>query len=292
LSRDAGYSGDINLETIKWGNYDLVVIDESHNFRNNTKGKQDEEGNIIRKSRYQRLMEDIIQGGIPTKVLLLSATPVNTDLKDLRNQINFIVEDKDDALIQSLGVGSIKQTLTTAQKEFTLWSKKQDHQSVNLLESLSSAFFALLDGLTIARSRKHIQRYYQEAIEILGGFPKRLKPNSIFPNIDLHHDFMDYDEINQKISEYELSLFNPSRYVLEEFKDEYEGQIIQKNFTQSNRENYLIGMMKVNFLKRLESSIYSFCITLERTIEKIKRLEDKIQQFRVYDLAKITSEDL
>jgi SNF2 family DNA or RNA helicase len=156
LSRETGYSGDINLETIKWGNYDLVVIDESHNFRNNTKGKRDEEGDIIRKSRYERLMGDVIKGGIPTKVLLLSATPVNTDLKDLRNQINFIVEDKDDAFSQSLGVGSIKQTLTTAQKEFTRWAKKKEHQSAELLESLSSAFFALLDGLTIARSRKHI----------------------------------------------------------------------------------------------------------------------------------------
>lgn len=292
LSRETGFSGDHNLETIKWGNYDLVVIDESHNFRNNTKGKRDDQGNIIRKSRYERLMEDILQGGIPTKVLLLSATPVNTDLKDLRNQINFIVEDKDDAFSQSLGIGSIKRTLTTAQKEFTEWAKKEDHESAELLEKLSSAFFTLLDGLTIARSRKHIQKYYQEAIETLGGFPKRLKPHAIFPHIDLKDYFMDYDEINQEISRYELSLFNPSRYVLEKFKDIYEGEVIQRNFTQSNRENYLIGMMKVNFLKRLESSIYSFCITLKRTIEKIENLEKKIKEFQVYDLAKITSEDL
>ena len=292
LSRETGFSGDHNLETIKWGNYDLIVIDESHNFRNNTKGKRDDEGHLIRKSRYERLMEDIIQGGIPTKVLLLSATPVNTDLKDLRNQINFIVEDKDDAFSQTLGIGSIKRTLKTAQKEFTQWAKKKDHESAELLEKLSSAFFTLLDGLTIARSRKHIQKYYKDAIETLGGFPKRLKPDSIFPHIDLDDDFLDYDEINQEISQYELSLFNPFRYVLEDFKDIYEGKIIQRNFTQSNRENYLIGMMKVNFLKRLESSIYSFCITLERTIEKIENLEEKIKEFQVYNLDKITSEDL
>ncbi|MFM5961717.1 MAG: ATP-dependent helicase, partial [Dolichospermum sp.] len=138
----------INLETLNWSNYDLVVIDESHNFRNNTKGKRDEDGNVIKKSRYERLMEDVIKKGIPTKVLLLSATPVNTDLKDLRNQINFIVEDKDSAFSQTLGIDSIKQTLTTAQKEFTLWSKKKQHLSNELLENLNSSFFTLLDALT------------------------------------------------------------------------------------------------------------------------------------------------
>ena len=291
LSRETGYSGDINLETLKWGNYDLVVIDESHNFRNDTKGKRGEDGNIIRKSRYERLMQDVIQGGIPTKILLLSATPVNTDLKDLRNQINFIVGDKDVAFSESLGVGSIKQTLTTAQKEFTQWAQKKNHKSDELLEGLSSSFFTLLDGLTIARSRKHIQKYYQEAIEALGGFPERLKPISVFSHIDLEDNFMDYDDINQEISSYKLSLFNPSRYVLDEFNDEYKGEVIQSNFTQSNREYFLIGMMKVNFLKRLESSVYSFQITLERTINKIKQLEGKIKDFQRHQLETITSAD-
>ncbi|MEA5536907.1 helicase-related protein [Crocosphaera sp. XPORK-15E] len=292
LSRDTGYSGDINLETLNWGNYDLVVIDESHNFRNNTKGKRDEDGNIIKKSRYERLMEDIIKTGIPTRVLLLSATPVNTDFKDLRNQINFIVKDKDSAFSQTLGISSIKQTLTTAQKEFTRWAKKKQHHSNELLESLSSSFFTLLDGLTIARSRKHIQKYYQEEIEKLGGFPERVKPISVFSHIDLDDNFLDYDDINEQISDYQLSLFKPSNYVLEEFKPLYEGEVIQKNFTQSNRENYLIGMMKVNFLKRLESSVYSFRITLERTIEKIKQLEDKIKKFDQYQTELVKSEDL
>lgn len=291
LSRDTGYSGDINLETLNWSNYDLVVIDESHNFRNNTKGKRDEDGNVIKKSRYERLMEDIIKKGIPTRVLLLSATPVNTDLKDLRNQINFIVEDKDSAFSQTLGIDSIKQTLTTAQKEFTLWSKKKQHLSNELLENLNSSFFTLLDGLTIARSRKHIQKYYQETIEKLGGFPERLKPISLFSHIDLEDNFLDYDDINEQISDYQLSLFKPSNYVLEQYQDLYEGKVIQNNFTQSNRENYLIGMMKVNFLKRLESSVYSFRITLERTIGKIKQLESKIKKFDQYQTENIKSED-
>lgn len=292
LSRETGYSGDINLETLNWGNYDLVVIDESHNFRNNTKGKRDENGNIIKRSRYERLMEDIIKKGVPTRVLLLSATPVNTDLKDLRNQINFIIEDKDSAFSQTLGIRSIKQTLTTAQKEFTQWTKKKQHHSNELLESLSSSFFTLLDRLTIARSRKHIKKYYPEVIEELGGFPERLKPISVFSHIDLEDNFLEYDEINDQISDYQLSLFNPSNYVLDEYKSLYEVEVIQKNFTQSNRENYLIGMMKVNFLKRLESSVYSFKITLERTIDKIKKLETKIKMFDQYQTEIIKSEDL
>jgi SNF2 family DNA or RNA helicase len=171
LSRETGYSGDINLATLNWGNYDLIVIDESHNFRNNTPGKKDEEGNIISKSRYQRLMDDIIKTGIRTKVLLLSATPVNNNLKDLRNQLYFLTENKDDAFAETIGVSSLKETLATAQKAFSHWAKKQTHErkTSELLDKLNAAFFKLLDELTIARSRKHIQKYYKATIEQLGG---------------------------------------------------------------------------------------------------------------------------
>ena len=183
LSRETGFTGDINLETLMWGNYDLVVIDESHNFRNNTPGKKDEQGNIIRRSRYQRLMEDIIKSGVRTKVLLLSATPVNNDLKDLRNQIYFLTENKDEAFAESLGIASLKETLASAQKVFTHWAKQQTHErkTGELLENLGAGFFKLLDQLTIARSRKHIQKYYKATIAQLGGFPKREKPISIYP---------------------------------------------------------------------------------------------------------------
>ncbi len=283
LSRDGGKSGDINLETINWSNYDLVVIDESHNFRNNTPGKKDEDGNLIRKSRYQRLMEDIIQSGIKTKVLLLSATPVNNNLKDLRNQIYFLTEGQDDAFLKSLGIDSLQRTLADAQRTFTDWSKQQNNrQTRDLLERLSSAFFKLLDELTIARSRKHIEQYYPDSLKELGGFPERNKPISVYiKDIDLQGRFMSYDELNEEISEYQLSLFNPSKYVLPEYVSQYEeGRVGQ--FTQSDREHYLIGMMKVNFLKRLESSVHAFGITLERTIEKIDRLKKRIKRFQEF----------
>ena len=282
LSRDSGKSGDVNLETINWGNYDLVVIDESHNFRNNTPGKKDEDGNLIRKSRYQRLMEDIIQSGIKTKVLLLSATPVNNNLKDLRNQIYCLTEGRDDAFLKSLGIASLKRTLADAQRTFTDWAKQQDNrQTRDLLERLSSTFFKLLDELTIARSRKHIEKYYPKSLKEFGGFPERNKPISVYTDIDLKKQFMSYDELNEEISEYQLSLFNPSKYVLPEYISQYEGGQIGQ-FTQSDREHYLIGMMKVNFLKRLESSVHSFGITMARTIEKIEKLEKRIKQFQAF----------
>ena len=160
LSREVGYSGDINLETLNWGNYDLVVIDESHNFRNNTPGRRDEEGNIIRRSRYQRLMDDIIQSGVRTKVLLLSATPVNNSLKDLGNQIAFISANNDEAFREPVGIASVKETLRQAQAHFTNWAKQPPakRKTSELLLHLGSDFFKLLDELTIARARKHVQK--------------------------------------------------------------------------------------------------------------------------------------
>ncbi len=286
LSREVGMSGDINLATINWGNYDLVVIDESHNFRNNAHAKRDEQGNVIRKSRYDRLMEDIIQQGIKTRVLLLSATPVNNTLSDLRNQVYFLTEGRDDAFRETMGIASIQDTLGAAQQAFNNWAKRSgERKTEELLEKLSSAFFKLLDELTIARSRKHIMRYYQDSVAQLGGFPKRLKPVAMYPSIDVAGEFMSYDKLNDEISNYQLSLFNPSRYVRPEFRAKYEGKP-GATFSQSQREHYLIAMMKVNFLKRLESSVHSFAITMARIIQKIDELQKRIEgykQLRTHD---------
>lgn len=279
LSRDGGLSGDINLDHFNWGNFDLVVIDESHNFRNNTKGKRDEEGARIRKSRYERLLEDIIQSGIQTKVLLLSATPVNNDLKDLRNQLYFLTGGRDNAFAATIGINNLTDTLASAQRRFTEWAKRGARDTRRLLESLDSAFFKLLDALTIARSRRHIYRYYPESVRQLGGFPQRAAPISIHAEIDLQNRFLSYDRLNDEITNYRLSLFNPSAYLRPEYAELYElDQVAQ--FTQQKREHYLIGMMKVNFLKRLESSVHAFAITMQRTIAKIEDLEDRIEQFQ------------
>ena len=281
LSRDSGIVGNLDLSQINWGNYDLIVIDESHNFRNDVKGKRDEEGNIVKKSRYERLMQDIIQSGVKTKVMLLSATPVNNDLKDLRNQLYLVSEGRDHAFMPTTGIASIKQTLDTAQKTFGEWAKRAgERDPKDLMDKLPAGFFTLLDDLTIARSRKHIQKYYRASMAQIGQFPKRAKPISMYSDIDKKGRFPTYDKLNEEIEKYQLSLFKPSVYVLPQFKDQYQGETNVRNFSQETREKFLIGMMKVNFLKRLESSVKSFAITMDRTVNKIEDLEERLKAYR------------
>ncbi|MCI0470887.1 MAG: phospholipase D-like domain-containing protein [Candidatus Aminicenantes bacterium] len=277
----------IELDNFNWGAYDLVVIDESHNFRGNPTEKTKDDGSR-KKNRAKWLMDEIIKAGVKTRVLMLSATPVNNTLRDLRNQIALITEGKDDALLSSCGIKDIAATLKTAQTHFTNWADRKRNPRRNvkqLLEILDSSFFKLLDELTIARSRKHIKTFYK--IEAVGKFPERLKPIAKNPDIDLMNRFPTYDRLNKEIMKYSLSVFNPSAYVKEEMKDKYEKLALTEvlAFKQSDRENFLIGMMKVNFLKRLESSIESFEISLDRTIRKIESLKDKINDFILKKLA-------
>jgi superfamily II DNA or RNA helicase len=294
LGRETGKSdaNGIDLENFNWGAYDLIVIDESHNFRGNPLDKTKDDGSV-KMNRAKWLMEKIIKSGVNTKVLMLSATPVNNSLRDLRNQISFITEGKNDAMVEATGIKDISLSLKNAQTQFTLWadSKKNPNRSVKqLIERLDSSFFKLLDELTIARSRKHIKSYYNIEAEI-GKFPDRLKPISIYPNIDLKNRAYTFDELNKIILQYKLVLFNPSMYINEDKKQKYEELAATKGvlgFKQSDRESFLIGMMKVNFLKRLESSIESFEISMDRTIQKIERLENKIKEFQ---LSKLKSQE-
>lgn len=305
----------IDLENFNWGAYDLVVIDESHNFRGNPMDKFREDG-TVRMNRPKWLMEKIIKKGVKTKVLLLSATPVNNNLRDLRNQIALITEGDNEAMFQSTQIKDIAQSLKNAQTQFTLWAdpNKNPNRTVKqLIEKLDTSFFKLLDELTIARSRKHIKNFYKAEAEI-GKFPERLKPDAIYPSIDTTDQFFSYDTLNKKILDYKLSVFNPSKYVKEELKGKYgikteaekkqakkereerkkkrkkgileEQKNNEPNFDQSDREHFLIGMMKVNFLKRLESSIESFEISMDRTIKKIITLENDIKAFKKQESSK------
>ena len=239
-------------------------------------------------------------------MLLLSATPVNNTLTDLRNQISIIAggdvvhdEKANSAFREKVGIVDLKEALRQAQTHFATWAKQKPvGRTISvLLERLSSDLFKLLDALTISRSRRHIERYYKASLKELGGFPNRARPVSLYPELDNQNLFMDYDRLNDEISQYKLSLFNPSRFVKPEYKAEYEKKV--GNFTQIQREDFLIGMMKVGFLKRLESSVHSFTLTLERTLGRIKDLEDRIERFNAYqaenpdiDLASIAPEDL
>ena len=275
---------------MNWGNYDLVVIDESHNFRNNSVAKP-EKGNENRRTRYQRLMEDIISSGIRTKVLLLSATPVNNQLSDLRNQISFIAggdvarQDKpDSAFSEILGIDSIKETSRKAQTHFTNWAKRPvaERKTRDLLAALGGDFFKLLDGLSIARSRSQIATYYKDEMKRLGGFPRRTTPRSLHPAIDLQQKFLSFEQLDKEISDLNLALYHPTSKLRKDLpasiREMYQDKIMG-GFTQEGREKILISMMKVNFLKRLESSVDSFRLTLQRTIDKINTLEERILAF-------------
>jgi len=273
--------GRAAYETHNWGNYDLVVIDESHNFRNNTRGDIREDGSR-RITRYEFLMERVLQTGVDTRVLLLSATPVNTSLKDLRNQFLLITQDQDRAFHESLGIYSIAQAMKNAQTHFTQWAdpKKNPERKVSrLLDALDSTFFKLLDELTIARSRHHIINYYET--RGMGEFPKRLKPIALYPATDIKGDFPSYDDLHTAISEYKLTIFNPTAYLEDAHANLYikDGEQLLLFNDQRKRESYLIGMMRTNYLKRLESSVYSFAVSIDRTIRKIDDLLEKIDNF-------------
>ena len=276
LSRKGGMSGDIDLDFVNWGNYDLVVIDESHNFRNNVAVND-------RETRYEKLMKNIIKDGVKTKVLMLSATPVNNKIDDLKNQLTFITEDNDKALEKNADIKSISSTLRKAQYIFNKWGELEENEKTTerLLDMLNFDYFKLLDSLTIARSRKHIEKYYN--VSDIGEFPKRLKPENIKSDIDMLGKFPSLKEINNEILKLNLSVYAPIKYVLPHKRDYYSklydtkvkgGKSVLK---QIDREQSMIYLMKTNFLKRLESSINSFTLTLENVLNninsKIKKLE-------------------
>lgn len=274
LSRYKGESNGIDLENYYWENVDLIVIDESHNFRNNNPSK-----NHI--TRYERLMQDIIKKGVKTKVLMLSATPVNNKLKDLKNQIYFITEEDDQGLSHA-GISSINQVLRKTQKEFNEWLSKPNRTREKLINDLDGRYFKLLDMLTIARSRKHIQKYYDTTA--IGQFPNRLDPINKHPDFDTKDEFPDIGYINNEILRLNMAQYNPTKYIMpnkrELYSQKYDYQLKGGSvFRQEAREESLIGLMRVNFLKRLESSIYSFRTTMNRVQENIALLIDKIDNF-------------
>ena len=279
LSREHGESNGTELDRLNWGNYDLVVIDESHNFRNGG----DVSGEDSKENRYLRLMNKVIRAGVKTKVLMLSATPVNNKFIDLKNQLKLAYEGEAGIIDDKLKTKkSIDDIFRQAQTAFNAWSKKPQEQRTtdNLLKSLDFDFFELLDSVTIARSRKHIEKYYNTAE--IGKFPERMKPISLRPELtDLPHA-VNYTEIYEQLNALNLDIYTPSKYIfasrLEKYADLNHKQ--GKNLTQSGREEGIRRLMSINLLKRLESSVYSFNLTLNRirdlimdTISSIDRYE-------------------
>jgi len=287
LSRDKGFSGNIDLSRVNWGNYDLVVIDESHNFRNNSPRKD-------KVTRYQKLLNQVMKSGVKTKVLMLSATPVNNKFTDLKNQIALAYEGHTDKIDDKIDdKKSIDTILKNAQKIFNDWSKLlfEERTAQELLKRLSANFdfFKLLDSITIARSRKHIEKYYD--IDKIGKFPNRMKPITHRSNITDLDEFMKIKDLYTELTRLNMSAYSPFEYILETkkrfYSDLYDTEISETvRLGQSNREKSLQTLMRVNLLKRLESSVDSFRITLSKFI---KNIEDKIDAISKFEKDKVNS---
>ncbi|WP_044973205.1 helicase-related protein [Ruminococcus sp. HUN007] len=286
LSRDGGYSNGLDLERLNWGNYDLIVIDESHNFRNGIGTHSNTHEN-----RYQRLMDKVIRAGVKTKVLMLSATPVNNHFTDLRNQLALAYEGCSENLSEKLNTKKpIEQIFRQAQRVFNEWSSypKEQRTTDVLLRMLDFDFFELLDSVTIARSRKHIQKYYNSAK--IGKFPDRLKPISLTPKLTDLDDAVNYNEIYSTLMHLSLCVYMPSHYIFESKLSKY--MDVSDNFRQSNRELGIRRLMAINLLKRLESSVNSFALTLQRIHSLIDSTIKSINSFEEYGTGNLNAYEM
>lgn len=280
LSRTSGTSNGIPLNRVNWGNYDLVVIDESHNFRNNDAFKEKE-------TRYQKLMNQVIRAGVKTKVLMLSATPVNNRFNDLRNQLALAYEGHSDTLSEKLDTtSSVEEIFRRAQAAFNQWSKlpPERRTAETILTALDFDFFELLDSVTIARSRKHITTFYDMAE--IGHFPQRRKPLSFRPPLTDLPGTMDLNEIVAQLTLLKLSVYAPTSYILpsrlSKYEDLYDTDVSGGGgrLRQADRDKSLQALMTVNLLKRLESSIHAFRLTLGSLAENIRKTLAVVESYR------------
>ena len=280
LSRSKGDTiMNIPIERINWGGYDLVVIDESHNFRN---GNDSAVKADSKENRYVKLLDKVIHSGVRTKVLMLSATPVNNRFRDLENQLRLAYEGNDDDWTAKLGLSTdIDNVFKNAQKAYSAWSKldPQKRTTANLMDRLDFDFFKVLDQVTVARSRRHIQRYYD--MNAIGKFPERLKPISVRPKLSTQAGAVTYDQIYNELDKLSLALYMPSEFILESRRAKYfedEGE----SLTTSGRETGVRKLMATNLLKRFESSVHSFRLTLERVLGYMKGTVEVIDRYEEY----------
>ena len=283
LSRDQGFSNDLDLERVNWGTYDLVVIDESHNFRNGGKISTDENGENPRENRYLRLMNKVVKAGVQTKVLMLSATPVNNRFGDLKNQLQLAYEGKakefDELLPTDRGIEDIFRQAQTA---YNVWANfsPEERTTERLLRMLDFDFFKLLDAVTIARSRKHIQQYYDTTD--IGKFPERLKPISRQPHLTNLDSAINYNEIFEELQSLHLAIYAPSAFILDSqlYKYQEEESTTGHRLSIEDRERGIQRLMNMQLLKRLESSVNSFRLTLNRISEYMDETLKAIERFK------------
>lgn len=285
LSRAHGFSNGLDLDRLNWGNYDLVVIDESHNFRNGAGTHANTHEN-----RYVKLMDKIIRAGVKTKVLMLSATPVNNRFVDLKNQLAIAYEGNSENMNKQLNTTkTIEEIFKQAQRAFNTWSKLEPEARTTdaLLRTLDFDFFELLDSVTIARSRKHIEKYYDTAE--IGKFPERKKPISRRPQLTDLNLAINYNEIYEQLMLLTLCIYTPSNYIFPSKMQKYIDLTHNKgdNLTQTGREEGIRRLMSINLLKRLESSVNSFQLTLKRIKALIESTIKAIDNFEKYGAADI-----
>ena len=283
LSREHGCSNDIDLERVNWGNYDLVVIDESHNFRNGGKVSTDENGDNPKENRYLRLMNKVIRNGVKTKVLMLSATPVNNRFNDLKNQLQLAYEGESETFDKLLPTNrGIDDIFRQAQTAYNRWANftPEERTTENLLRMLNFDFFKLLDAVTIARSRKHIQQYYD--MTDIGTFPKRLKPISRQPHLTDLNTAISYNEIFEQLQMLHLAIYAPSAFILPSklYKYKEEESTTGHRLSIEEREQGIQRLMNMQLLKRLESSVNSFRLTLTRICGYMQETLDTIARFQ------------
>lgn len=284
LSRVKGVSNGLDLSKLNWGNYDLVVIDESHNFRNGGQTYLDNSGEQ-KDNRYNVLLKNVIRKGVKTKVLMLSATPVNNQFIDLKNQLALAYEGNSKQFNGKLGDGkNVEQIFRDAQKTYNQWNQlpSEERTTGRLLDMLSFDFFDLLDSVTIARSRKHIEKYYNTSD--IGKFPDRLKPINLRPVLSLKKGTITYGEIFEDLLQLSLCVYTPSNYIYESKRDAYEekyGRDVSEGvfFKQADREKGVRRLMSINLMKRMESSVYSFNQTLSRILCRIEKTIEHIDTF-------------
>ena len=294
LNRTRGKSNGLDLDRLNWGNYDLVVIDESHNFRNGGKltGKEDEKEN-----RYLKLLNKVIRAGVKTKVLMLSATPVNNRFRDLKNQIALAYEGHTDIVDGKMNISrSLDEVFSNAQRAFTTWSDwpPEKRTTANLLKMLDFDFFEVLDSVTIARSRKHIQKYYDTSA--IGSFPQRLKPISKQPPLTSLKSAINYNEIYEQLMLLTLTIYTPSHFILpskiEKYAELFEDNKVNVGFTQANREQGIRRLTAINLMKRMESSVYSFKLTLGRILDLIRTTIKTIDEYDRHSSVKLDMTDI
>ena len=281
LSRDSGRSNGLDLERVNWGNYDLIVIDESHNFRNGGRFDNEDEEDDFKENRYARLMNKVIRSGVKTKVLMLSATPVNNRFNDLKNQLQLAYEGKAENINDLLDTGkSIDSIFRDAQTVYSKWAKlpPENRTTEKLVDSLNYDFFQLLDAVTIARSRSHIIKYYNT--NDVGKFPTRLAPVSRRPKLTDLNDAITFADIAEMLNNLNLSIYTPSFFIFDSEKDNYGIDFQGKGLTVDGREKGLRKLMAINLLKRLESSVNSFRLTLTRIHDFIKDSITAIDKFQ------------